>query len=62
MEPPVVPQLAHFGENTFRGRRYRDSGGGIGGEAPMLIFKEALEIFVYKCFAYLHSRKYAFLF
>ena len=26
---------------------------GIGGEAPMLIFREALEIFAYRCFAYL---------
>ena len=35
---------------------------GIGGKAPMLIFKEALEIFVYRCFAYLPSGKYSFLF
>ena len=33
-----------------------------GDEAPMLIFKEALEIFVYRCFAYLLSGKYVFLF
>ena len=33
-----------------------------GGEAPMLIFREALEIFAYRCFAYLPLVKYAFLF
>ena len=35
---------------------------GIGGEAPMLIFREALEIFAYRCFAYFFLAKYAFLF
>ena len=36
---------------------------GIGGEAPMLIFfREALEIFIHRCFAYLFSGKHAFLF
>ena len=35
---------------------------GLGGEAPMLIVWEALEIFVYRCFAYLPLVKYAFLF
>ena len=35
---------------------------GLGGEAPMLIFREALKIFAYRCFAYLPLVKYAFLF
>ena len=33
-----------------------------GGEAPMLISREALRIFVYRDFAYLFLVKYAFLF
>ncbi len=35
---------------------------GIGGEAPMLIFREALESVAYRCFAYSILAKYAFLF
>ena len=35
---------------------------GLGGEAPMLIFREALEIFAYRYFAYFFLAKYAFLF
>ena len=35
---------------------------GLGGEAPMLIFREALKIFAYRCFAYLPLVKYIFLF
>jgi len=35
---------------------------GIGGKAPMLIFREALEIFAHRCFAYSPLAKYAFLF
>ena len=30
---------------------------GFGGKAPMLIFREALESFAYKCFAQLPDRK-----
>ena len=35
---------------------------GLGGEAPMLIFREALDIFAHRCFAYLSLEKYAILF
>ena len=31
-------------------------------KAPMLIFREALEIFAHRCFAYFPLAKYAFLF
>ena len=34
---------------------------GLGGKAPMLIIREALEIFAYRCFAYLLLITYAFL-
>ena len=35
---------------------------GLGGKAPMLIIREALDIFAYRCFAYSPLAKYAFLF
>ena len=35
---------------------------GVGGKAPMLIFREALEIFAHRCFAYFPLAKYAFSF
>ena len=35
---------------------------GFGGKAPMLIFREALEIFAHRYFAYFPLAKYAFLF
>ena len=34
---------------------------GLGGEAPILIFREALEIFAYRCLAYFLLEKYALL-
>ena len=37
-------------------------GASSGGKAPMLIIREALEIFAYRCFAYSPLAKYAFLF
>ena len=35
---------------------------GHGGFAPILIFREALEIFAYRCFAYLPLAKYVLSF
>jgi len=58
----VVPQLACFEKKLAGAAAIRIAAWGLGGEAPMLIFGEALEIFAHRCFAYFSLEKYALLF
>ena len=58
----MVPQLACFEEKLAGAAAIEIAAWGLGGEAPMLIFREALEIFAHRCFAYSSLEKYAFLF
>ena len=63
MKPPLWdPSLPVSSKKLAGAAAIRIVAWGLGGEAPMLIFREALKIFAYRCFAYLPLVKYAFFF
>ena len=60
--PRWYPSLPVLRKRLAGAAAIRIAAWGLGGKAPMLIIREALEIFAYKCFAYLSCEKYTFLF
>ena len=55
------PSLPFLKKELAGAAAIRIAAWGVGGEAPMLIFREALKIFSNRCFVYLFLIKYTFL-